>query len=104
MFTEIPVKGEVTNTLARRGVGKVAWRNVIENLIHSEKEDMEDMAVLRRLLANNGEGQKLIAQMQQRKAIRVIELTQLLHYKADAARSSKSSGAPSDSMPDWLKP
>lgn len=75
--TEIPI----TTVLARRGVGKAAWKRVIDNLIASEKEDLQDLATLRRLLANNPQAQELISQMHQRKTIRVIELTQLLHYK-----------------------
>jgi hypothetical protein len=75
-----------TNAISRRGVGKAVWKRVIENLIISEKEDIKDMAILRRLLGNNVEGLKLLAEMQERKTIRVIELNDLLHY------SDKESG------------
>lgn len=81
MFTEsIVAEISMTKTVQRRGVGKALWKRVIENIIASEKEDMQDMAVLRRLLHNNLQGQKLLAEMADRKTIRVMELTQLLHY------------------------
>lgn len=83
MFTDTVAVTEIsmTTVLARRGVGRAAWKRVIDNLIASEKEDLKDLAILRRLLANNKEGQELIAQMQERKTVRVIELTQLYHYR-----------------------
>ena len=70
-----------TNTdVSRREVGKVAWRNVINDLVDSEREDLEDLRVLRRRLTN-AEDLRLVAQLFDRKAERVIELTILLRYR-----------------------
>lgn len=85
MFTESPVREvSMTQTIQRRGVGKAIWRRVIDNLIASEKEDLQDMRTLRRMLANNPEAMKILAEMAERKTIRVMELTDLLHYKDQA--------------------
>lgn len=93
MFTDtLAVNGHGSiNTLKRRGVGKAGWKRVIDNLIFSEKEDMKDMATLRRLLGNNPEGLKLIAEMMERKAIRVMELNDLLRY-SDKDKSGVDAG------------
>lgn len=81
MFTDSVVleATPMTNTLRRRGVGKAAWRRVIDNLIASEKEDMRDLSTLRRKI-KDPELLEIIAAMQERKTLRVIELTELLHY------------------------
>jgi hypothetical protein len=88
LFTDTTRANTATDAIRRRGVGKAAWRRVIENLIFSEKEDMKDLAALRRLLGNNAEAQRIIAEMQERKTIRVIELNDLLRYQ------EKSEGRP----------
>lgn len=102
MFTE-ETTAKNTDLLQRRGVGKVLWRNVIDNLIYSEKEDLHDLAILRRLMAGNQEGQKLIAQMQERKTIRIVELNDLRHYRDTRVSQAKGNEAPADGIPDWLK-
>ena len=103
MFTD---SATVTNALARRGVGRAAWKRVIENLIYSEKEDLKDMAVLRRLMGNNPEGHKLLSEMSDRKTIRISELSDLLRYSdkdKDKEASEPSSATSVDSTPDWLR-
>lgn len=81
MFTDNVLEATpMTSTLRRRGVGKAIWRRVIDNLIASEKEDMIDLAVLRRKITDP-ELLRIIAAMQERKTIRVIELNELLRYK-----------------------
>lgn len=74
------------STIQRRGVGRTEWKRVIDEIIASEREDMRDMAILRRLLHGNAEGQQLIAQMQERKTRRVDELNSLYHYKEAKAK------------------
>ena len=87
MYTEAPALiRDTPNILQRRGVGKVQWRNMINELIASEREDLMDLAVLRRKISDP-ELQRIISQLYERKAIRVIELNDLLHYKDDAKRS-----------------
>ena len=81
MFTD--GVAEPVSLLQRRGAGKAGWKRVIENLIQSEKEDLQDLRTLRRLLTNNPEGLRILAEMAERKTIRVIELNDLLHYKDD---------------------
>lgn len=71
----------INKAIARRGVGKAAWRNVIENLIYSEKEDLKDLAVLQDKLANDKEALRLLNDLQARKTIRIIELHDLLRYQ-----------------------
>lgn len=66
---------------ARRGVGKTEWRRAIDELIASEKADIPDLATLRRLLHNNNEGLRLIAQLLERNALRVSALNELYQYK-----------------------
>lgn len=69
----------IMTAISRRGVGKAAWKRVIEELIASEKEDLLDLAVLRRKV-NDIELQRVIAQLYERKAERVIQLNELLRY------------------------
>jgi hypothetical protein len=60
---------------------------VIDEIIASEREDMRDLATLRRLLHASNEGQQIIAQMLDRKATRMDELNTLYHYReAKAAK------------------
>lgn len=73
--------------LSRRGVGKAAWNRVIENLIFSEKEDLKDLARLRAKFSLDAEAQRIIAEMQERKTIRIIELNDLLHYDDKKTRT-----------------
>jgi hypothetical protein len=80
MFTDTCIDISPIGTLKQRGAGKAAWRRVIDNIIASEKEDMKDLATLRRKV-NDPELLKIIAEMLERKAIRVMELTDLYHYK-----------------------
>ena len=58
----------------------MAWRNVINELLDSEKEDLCDLKMLRRKLTD-AESLKLVAALLERKSERVIELTLLLRYK-----------------------
>jgi hypothetical protein len=69
-----------SESYSRREVGKVAWRNVINELLDSEKEDLCDLKMLRRKLTD-AESLKLVAALLERKTERVIELTLLLRYK-----------------------
>jgi hypothetical protein len=68
------------DAISRREVGKVAWRNVINELLDSEKEDLCDLKALRRKLTD-ADSLKLVAALLERKTERVIELTLLLRYK-----------------------
>lgn len=72
-----------TSALSRRKVGEVAWRSVINDLIDSEKEDLEDLRILRRKL-NDVDSLRIVAALFDRKAERVIELTLLLRYRDTA--------------------
>lgn len=53
---------------------------MIDQLIASEKADLEDLRTLRRRI-NDPELLKIITEIYERKTIRVIELTQLYHYR-----------------------
>lgn len=88
MFTDTVTGSSVTNNLQRRVAGKVGWRRVLENIIASEREDMHALATLRRK-TSDPELLRLIAEMQERKSIRIMELTQLFQYK-DAGAAEKS--------------
>lgn len=66
--------------ISRREVGKVAWKNVINELLDSEKEDLEDLRTLRRKVSD-AELLRIIGGLLERKTERVIELTLLLRYK-----------------------
>lgn len=106
MFADdIAVKNTpITDALSRRGVGKVAWRNVLDILISSEKEDLRDLAILRHMVSNNPQGLKLIAQMQERKSIRIVELNDLRHYREPSEKTSeKTSDKTYGEKPDWLR-
>ena len=74
------------SVLNRRGVGKAAWRNVIENLIFSEREDLKDLQRLQTKLGADPEAMKILQDMQARKTIRIIELNDLMHYRDKEAR------------------
>lgn len=69
----------VTTAISRRGVGKAAWKRVIEELIASEQEDMKDLRTLRRKVMDV-ESLRLISDLMERKAERVIQLNELLRY------------------------
>lgn len=85
----IEAPASINKAIARRGVGKAAWRQVIENLIYSEKEDLKDLAILQSKLANDKDALRLLNDMQARKTIRIIELNELLRY---SDKSSASQG------------
>jgi hypothetical protein len=76
---------ETPGILQRRGVGKVHWRNMINELIASEQEDMLDLNVLRRKV-KDPELQSIISQLYERKSIRIIELNNLLRYRDDSGK------------------
>lgn len=59
--------GQTNTDVSRREVGKVAWKNVINELVDSEKEDLEDLRILRRRLTN-ADDLRLVAQLFDRKA------------------------------------
>jgi len=74
---------QITNhseALSRREVGKVAWKSVINELLDSEKEDLNDLKALRRKLTD-ADSLKLVAAILERKTERVMELTLLLRYR-----------------------
>jgi hypothetical protein len=83
-------------TIRRRPVGRAAWRKTVEDLITSEKEDLKDMQKLRELLANDVKGLRLLAQMQERKTERIVELTQLLQYRSPEDRKRTVDAAPAE--------
>ncbi len=68
------------NAVSRREVGKVWWRTVLNELIDSEKEDLDDLKALRRRLTDN-ESLRLVSSLLERKTERVIELNLLLRYR-----------------------
>lgn len=68
------------NTITRRGVGKASWRRVLMNLIESEQDDLEDLEILRQKLRDDKEALRILAEMSDRKTIRIVQLTQLLRY------------------------
>ena len=76
-----------SEAISRREVGKVAWRNVINELLDSEKEDLCDLKALRRKLTD-ADSLKLVAALLERKTERVIELTLLLRYKEKTQEAS----------------
>lgn len=81
MFTDSPVREtSINSAIRRRGVGKAIWKQMIEELIASEKADLKDLAVLRRLLSSSNEGLRVIADLHARKTVRVDELNELLRY------------------------
>lgn len=96
MFTDTVTASLPTRTLKQRGAGKASWKRVIDNLIASEREDMKDLATLRRKV-NDPDLLRIIAEMMERKAIRVMELNDLYHYgdKSSSARNDEGS-------PDWI--
>lgn len=96
MFTDTLTAPLPTRTLKQRGAGKASWKRVIDNLIASEREDMKDLATLRRRV-NDPELLKLIAEMMERKTIRVMELNDLYHY-GDRSRPAQND----DGAPEWM--
>jgi hypothetical protein len=74
--------------ISRREVGKVWWKSVINELLDSEKEDLEALRILRRKVTD-AESLGIIAGLLERKAERVIELNLLLRYR-DAEKEAKS--------------
>lgn len=68
------------NTVTRRGVGKASWRRTLMNLIESEQDDLEDLEILRQKLCDDKEALRILAEMSDRKTIRIVQLTQLLRY------------------------
>lgn len=50
------------------------------DIIESEQEDLEDLAVLRHKLRDDSEALRIIAEMCDRKTVRIVQLTQLLRY------------------------
>lgn len=82
MYREITIVKNVTtnNNVTRRGVGKASWRRVLMDIIESEQEDLEDLAILRHKLRDDPEALRIIAEMSDRKTVRIIQLTQLLRY------------------------
>lgn len=52
----------------------------IEELLRSEKEDLEDLRTLKRKL-NDPESLRIVGELLARKTERVISLTDLYHYK-----------------------
>lgn len=82
MYREITVVKNIStnNSVARRGVGKASWKRVLMSVIESEQEDLEDLAILRQKLRNDPEALRIIAEMSDRKTVRIVQLTQLLRY------------------------
>lgn len=74
------VKSKPASAIQRRKVGEVWWKSVLNQLIDSEKEDLEDLRILRRKLSDT-ESLRIVAALFDRKAERVIELTLLLRYR-----------------------
>lgn len=68
------------DAIGRREVGKVAWRGVINDLIDSEREDLDALKILRSRLSDT-DSLRLVGGLLERKAERVIELTLLLRYR-----------------------
>lgn len=75
------VAAKSTDAISRREVGKVAWKSVLNELIDSEKEDIEDLKALRRRLMTDPESLRLVGSLLERKVERVIELNLLLRYR-----------------------
>lgn len=75
-----PNNEAINEAISRREVGKVAWRSVINDLLDSEKEDLEDLRILRRKVSGE-ELQRIIGGLLERKIERVLELELLLRYK-----------------------
>lgn len=83
------IAAKPSDAISRREVGKVAWRNMLDQLIDSEKEDLEDLKALRRRLSD-AECLRLVSGLLERKVERIIELNGLLHYRdKDSATTSK---------------
>jgi hypothetical protein len=72
------------NAVTRRGVGKASWRRTLMNIIESEQEDLEDLAILRNKLRNDPEALRILSEMSDRKTVRIVQLTQLLRYSEKA--------------------
>lgn len=70
----------INEAIGRREVGKVAWRSMINDLLDSEKEDLEDLRILRRKVSGE-ELQRIIGALLERKIERVLELELLLRYR-----------------------
>jgi hypothetical protein len=68
------------NAVTRRGVGKASWRRTLMNIIESEQDDLEDLAILRNKLRNDPEALRILSEMSDRKTVRIVQLTQLLRY------------------------
>lgn len=66
--------------IQRRKAGETWWKNVINDLIESEKDDLRELRDLRDR-TRDMDTMRLICTLLARKTERVIELTQLLHYK-----------------------
>lgn len=83
------------STIQRRGVGRTEWRNVIDEIIASERADMRDLARLRQLLGKDPEAMALLMLLQERKSIRMDDLNTLYHYKeAKAPKETKPAEEP----------
>lgn len=80
-----------TSAISRREVGKVWWKSVINELLDSEKEDLEALRILRRKVTD-AESLGIIAGLLERKAERVIELNLLLRYRDSEKEAKNTNG------------
>lgn len=80
MYDSAAIKDTSRDAISRRGVGKAIWKRMIDDLIDSERADLEDLRILRRKLFSDPQALQLIAVMQERKSDRIIYLNELLRY------------------------
>lgn len=66
--------------IKRRQVGKREWKNMIQEVLDSEKADLLRLRKLR-VKHRDAETQELISELTEALAERVIKLTELYHYK-----------------------
>lgn len=71
---------ENPSVLNRRGVGKVVWRSVINDLIESERQDLRELREMRDR-TRDLDMMRLLCTLLERKTERVIELNELLRYR-----------------------
>lgn len=67
--------------LQRRQVGKREWRAALTELLESESDDLVRLRSLRNRHSQDGETQRLVAELHESKTSRVLRLNELLHYR-----------------------
>jgi hypothetical protein len=80
---------DLRNTNKRRDVGGRAWHYMIDQIIDSERQEIKKLRFLRQN-TNDCESLQVIADLQEGKMIRVIELEQLYDYREPIEKKARN--------------